>query len=59
VYELTASRLGVRPDEIAFLDDVPANVDAARAAGWHAVLHQETGASVAELEAIIAGRAEG
>ncbi len=56
VYALTASRLGVRPDEIAFLDDVPANVDAARTAGWQAVLHEESGRSIAELEAIIAGR---
>jgi epoxide hydrolase-like predicted phosphatase len=55
VYELTAVRLGVAPDEIVFLDDVPANVDAARAAGWHAVLHEETARSIAELERIIAG----
>ncbi len=54
VYELTRSRLGVRPTEIAFLDDVPANVTAARAAGWHAVLHEETERSIAEIEAIIA-----
>jgi putative hydrolase of the HAD superfamily len=55
VYELTAERLGVAPDEIVFLDDVPANVAAARAAGWHAVLHEETARSIAELERIIAG----
>jgi HAD superfamily hydrolase (TIGR01509 family) len=54
VYELTAARLGVRPDEIAFLDDVPANVDAARAAGWHAVLHEDTQRSIAEIERLIA-----
>jgi len=55
IYALTASRLGVEPHEIAFLDDVPANVDAARAAGWHAVLHEDTGRSIAELERLIAG----
>ena len=57
VFELTASRLGVQPAEVAFLDDVPANVDAARALGWHAVLHLETAQSIAEMEAIIAGAA--
>lgn len=57
IYELTASRLGVRPAEIVFLDDVPANVDAARAAGWHAVLHEDTERSVAEIEAIIGAEA--
>jgi putative hydrolase of the HAD superfamily len=57
VYELTASRLGVEPDEIAFLDDVLANVEAARLAGWHAVFHEETERSIAQMEAIIASSA--
>jgi putative hydrolase of the HAD superfamily len=54
VYALTTQRLGVRPGEIAFLDDVAANVEAAREAGWHAVLHEDTARSVAELERLIA-----
>jgi putative hydrolase of the HAD superfamily len=54
VYALAAARLGVEGSEIAFLDDVAANVAAARAAGWHAVLHEDTGRSIAELERIIA-----
>jgi putative hydrolase of the HAD superfamily len=53
-YELTAQRLGVTPGEVLFLDDVEANVDAARAAGWYAVLHVDTAASIAEMERIIA-----
>ena len=57
IYELTTSRLGVVPAEVAFLDDVPANVDAARAAGWHAVVHQDTERSIAQIEAIITGSA--
>ncbi len=54
IYELTRSRLGVGAEEIAFLDDVEANVAAARAAGWHAVRHEEAARSIAELERIIA-----
>jgi len=54
VYALAAARLGVEGSEIAFLDDVGANVAAARAAGWHAVLHEDTVRSIAELERIIA-----
>jgi len=54
IYELTARRLGVEPGEIVFLDDVPGHVAAARASGWHAVVHVETPASIAELERIIA-----
>lgn len=53
-YALTARRLGVEPHEVLFLDDVEANVDAARAAGWHAVHHVDTAASIAEMERIIA-----
>lgn len=55
IYSLTARRLEVEPQEVVFLDDVQANVDAARAAGWHAVLHVDTPTSIRELEAIIAG----
>jgi putative hydrolase of the HAD superfamily len=53
-YELTARRLGVEPHEVLFLDDVEANVDAARRAGWHAVLHRDTATSIAAMERIIA-----
>ncbi|NPD06885.1 HAD-IA family hydrolase [Nocardioides sp. zg-1308] len=58
-YELTARRLGVAPGEVLFLDDVEANVEAARAAGWHAVLHTGTEESIAEMERIIARQADG
>jgi putative hydrolase of the HAD superfamily len=54
VYELTRVRLGVEPGEIVFLDDVVANVAAARLAGWHAVRHEDTVRSIAEMEAVIA-----
>ncbi len=53
-YELTTRRLGVEPGEVLFLDDVEANVEAARAFGWHAVLHVSTVDSIAEMERIIA-----
>lgn len=54
VYALTTDRLGVAPDEIAFLDDTEAAVAGARAAGWHAVLHTDTATSIAELERLLA-----
>lgn len=56
VYRLTTERLGVEPSEVLFLDDVEANVDAARAYGWHAVLHVDTPASVRAMEEVIAFR---
>ncbi len=54
IYALVQRRLGVEPEEVVFLDDAAANVEAARAAGWHAVRHESTPASIAELERIIA-----
>ncbi|KRF36187.1 HAD-IA family hydrolase [Nocardioides sp. Soil805] len=57
VYALTADRLGVRPEEVLFLDDTVERVVGARAVGWHAVHHVSTTRSIAAMERIIAGRA--
>jgi putative hydrolase of the HAD superfamily len=54
VYALTTQRLGVAPDEVAFLDDSAPAVSGAREAGWHAVLHTDTRASIGELERLLA-----
>jgi putative hydrolase of the HAD superfamily len=56
IYTLTSDRLGVRPDQIVFLDDDEPRVEGARWAGWHAVLHVSTPASIVAMERIIAGR---
>ena len=41
-FERATERLPVRAaDEILFMDDTPANVEAARSVGWHAFLHRE------------------
>ena len=53
IYELTAARLGVADDQIAFLDDWLPAVEAARAAGWHAVHHADTATSIAALEELL------
>ena len=52
-YEIVTARLGVEAGEVLFLDDVEANVVAARALGWHAVLHRDTSSSIAEMERVI------
>lgn len=57
-YELVTRLLGVEAGEVLFLDDVEANVVAARALGWHAVLHRDTSSSIAEMERIIEGAAD-
>jgi 2-haloacid dehalogenase len=37
IYEIHHGAFGLNPARTLFVDDVPANVDAARKAGWHAV----------------------
>lgn len=56
-YALSTRRLGVEPHEVVFLDDVEANVEAARDFGWQAVLHTDAATSIRELERIIAALA--
>lgn len=49
IYALMAQRMGLPPASLFFLDDTQANVDAARACGWHA----ERFASVAQAKAAL------
>ena len=55
IYELTVRRLGVAGEEIAFLDNWLPAIEAAQAAGWHGVLHEDTESSIADLERLISG----
>jgi putative hydrolase of the HAD superfamily len=50
IYELTCARLGLRPDEILFLDDYEPNVAAARALGMRAVLFENTTQAIADIQ---------
>ena len=40
IYDLAARRIGLEPDELLFLDDTKANVDAARDYGWHSLVYR-------------------
>jgi epoxide hydrolase-like predicted phosphatase len=53
IWELTARRLSVEPAEMAFLDDLPRNVEAAHQLGVAAVLFENTTQAVADLEALL------
>jgi putative hydrolase of the HAD superfamily len=50
IYRLAAERLAVTPDECVFVDDIPANVDGARAVGMWAILHRDPSITVPKLE---------
>ena len=49
IFELCAQRFGVAPGELVFFDDHPANVAAARAAGWQALLFTDAAQAEADL----------
>lgn len=49
---LLCERLGVQPDELVFLDDVPGHIDSACALGIHGIVHVRTPDSIAAVEAL-------
>lgn len=51
IFEVAERRFGVPPDQLVFLDDMPANVRAAEARGWQAVQFTQAGAA---REALVA-----
>lgn len=59
IFSLAAQRIGLAPDEIVFVDDLVANVEAARACGLHAVLHETAASTMQALETLIGGPAAG
>lgn len=54
IYVIACDRLGVRPDELVFVDDVDWIVRGAREFGIHAVHHTDTATTIAEVTALLA-----
>jgi epoxide hydrolase-like predicted phosphatase len=50
IYRLALERLGVHASEAVFVDDMPANVDAARAVGMHALRFLDTAQTLSDLQ---------
>lgn len=50
IYALAAERFGIEPARMLFIDDLPANVEAARAAGWQALHFEGAPGCAAALE---------
>ena len=55
IYQVALDRLGVRPEESIFLDDVKVNVEAANALGMQGVHFQSTGQAQRQIQALLAG----
>ena len=54
IYALTCERLGRKPEQVVFLDDLEANVVGAQEAGMHAVLFKDNTQAIADIQACIA-----
>jgi epoxide hydrolase-like predicted phosphatase len=54
IFELTCELLGATPAELVFIDDVPANIDAAMRFGLHAILHTTTASTIEAVRALLA-----
>ena len=53
IYRLAAERLGVEPEACLFVDDIPANVEGARAVGMWGLLHRDPAITVPKLESLL------
>ena len=49
IYEVTTRRFGLKPAQTVFIDDILANAEGARAAGWQAIHHQNPETTIAAL----------
>lgn len=54
IYHLAAARLGFPPEQVLFLDDFPAMVDAARRVGMHAVHVADHAAAITAARTVLA-----
>lgn len=52
IYRHALEKLNVRPEQAVFVDDVPANIDAAQALGLHGVLFKTTQQTLGALQEI-------
>lgn len=53
IYRLAAGRLGVEAEACVFVDDIPANVDGAKAVGMWGVLHRDPAITIPKLEDLL------
>jgi putative hydrolase of the HAD superfamily len=54
IYKLAAERLGVKPEEVVFIDDSPWLIAGARETGMKTVLYQNLDQTIKELDALLA-----
>jgi len=56
IYAIAAERMGMAPEQLVFVDDLPGNLKPARALGMATVVHRDAASTVAELEELLGVR---
>jgi putative hydrolase of the HAD superfamily len=55
IYRQALDKLNVRPEESVFVDDMPANIEAAQALGMRGVAFKTSGQAIADVKHLLAG----
>jgi putative hydrolase of the HAD superfamily len=53
LYHLAVERLGVRPEETVFVDDIPENVASARQLGMRAFVHEDSQKTIRQINELL------
>jgi epoxide hydrolase-like predicted phosphatase len=53
IYRMALDKLGVQPAEAVFVDDMPTNIDAAKALGMHGILFKNTEQTIADIKSLL------
>jgi epoxide hydrolase-like predicted phosphatase len=53
IFRMATERIGLPAGECVFVDDLPGNIQAAEGVGMRGVLHEETAATISELERLL------
>lgn len=56
IYVIACERLGVRPEEVIFLDNHEPNVTSAAASGLHAILYRDNAQTIADIQTLLDAR---
>jgi len=54
IYQHAVAKLGVRAEEAVFIDDMLANIEAARALGMHGIIFQGSEQVIADINRLLA-----
>ncbi len=55
IFELTAQRMGLLPEECVMIDDLEINISGARQTGLNGIVYVSTGQTAGDLHALLAG----